>query len=41
MYLMCVVVHGDSAALAHGEVDVGHGTIRNIILFASAAAQHA
>ena len=41
MYLMCVIVHGDPAALAHGEVNVGHSTIRNVILFASAAAQHA
>ena len=38
--LMCIIVHGDSAALAHGEVDVWHSTIRHTIFLAFTAAQH-
>jgi len=41
MYLVGVIVHGDPAALAHGEVNVGHCSIWDVILFAFAAAQHA
>ena len=38
--LMSIVVHGDPAALAHGEVDVRHRPVGHFGLFPLAAAQH-
>ena len=38
--LVGVIVHGDSAALAHGEVDVGNSTVWHLILLPPAATQH-